>query len=308
MTLKWYYDEHAAIFTLFHVSSASVFPHTVLLQSQPNDYLMIGSCQPLTPALGTLEAYYAAVPSLRADMEKIGFTSPLGLLGTTFLLTTDEIHVLTENIPLHFDNRPTLEFTAPLSLLSMDTALPYELLQVKHSFLPPSIASAFTSRQERINAYNTIGEGLFRVKNLDLADKLFATLQEMAPYDARSLVNRGRVYILQGKDLLAAEAFTKAIASDPNYALAYFHLGMLYKTQGLYEKGLSYLLKGLDRQPGDPRGSLYAAQILKHLDQNTKAQQIITTALKKPIPNTGLRNALEQELMPSQPDGITHQH
>ena len=80
------------------------------------------------------------------------------------------------------------------------------------------------------------------------------------PNDPRPCFHLGLLYHMQGKTADAIEMFERALALDPEFALAHQHLGQIYAVQGDYARarahareaaarGHAALLEMLDRYP-----------------------------------------------------------
>jgi len=60
------------------------------------------------------------------------------------------------------------------------------------------------------------------------------------PADPRPCFHLGLLYNLQGKREAAIEMFERALALDPNFALAHQHLGQLYAVAGDYARAWAH--------------------------------------------------------------------
>lgn len=83
------------------------------------------------------------------------------------------------------------------------------------------------------------------------------------PNDPRPCFHLGLLFHMQGKTADAIEMFERALALDPEFALAHQHLGQIYAVEGNYARarvhareaaarGNTTLLELLDRYPPAP--------------------------------------------------------
>jgi tetratricopeptide (TPR) repeat protein len=108
----------------------------------------------------------------------------------------------------------------------------------------------------------------------------------------RTLADLGHVANALGRLSEAERYFRQALAADPSFAPAWFHLGMLYTAQGLEPKGRACLEKGLKLEPYDPMGCLQAGLLYMKEGRPEKAGALFKRALSRPLDNTELKNRL----------------
>lgn len=284
-------------FKMILATFAAVFPNTMLLNTAQMDYLLIGSPKPFSIDMTRIRNTFKNNLFFSNDLKTLNYNDPVIFMANTFVLDDKELRIYSKGSALHFDDKPTLEFSTPLSLENIDGSdIPDSLLKAKTTIFPEKITGFTPSEEELAVFYNMIGENAMHLKKLYLAEQYFNKAFELNKENPRTLVNIGRVYNILNKHLKAEETFTKAIKIKPDYALSYFHLGMLLTIQGMEDKGLKYLEQGLKITPGDPMGTLQAAAIYINQGRPKEAQKIILKALSMPVTNINLRRSLETEL------------
>jgi tetratricopeptide (TPR) repeat protein len=209
------------------------------------------------------------------------------------MLGDGDLRAFAKDAPLHLDDRPSLEFTAPYYLYrGEDKEIFATLLKERRSFLPDGVSGLTVTRSGQAELYNLAGEAFMRSQDLQQADALFGEALNLDNRMARTWTNRGRVFIAMGHQIQAEQSLEKALELDPRYSLAWFHLGMLYASQGIEEKGLRCLEEGLKQSPDNPMGSLQAGLIYLRNGQKERAKSLFSNALKKPITNKDLKMSL----------------
>ncbi len=116
-----------------------VFPHATLWRTIRGDYLLVGTGSPLILDLALLERRIAASTEVQADMAGLRLTSPLDLLS---LFQLDEVGLarFVEGASENTDDRPLLEFSAPLALYADTTDLNASLLREARTAEFPAVA------------------------------------------------------------------------------------------------------------------------------------------------------------------------
>ncbi|MCA9794759.1 MAG: fused MFS/spermidine synthase, partial [Candidatus Eremiobacteraeota bacterium] len=97
----------------------TVFPYGLVFQSAPGDLLLIGSNDPVQFDLDRLRKVYQEEPVLRRHFYEIGLYQPESILGH-YLFDRETALAAAGDAPFNTDDRPLLEFSAPLSLYSLD--------------------------------------------------------------------------------------------------------------------------------------------------------------------------------------------
>lgn len=276
---------------------AGVFPHVMLMTTSQNDFFLLGSRQPWRIDYPALQNHFETNPVLSQDLRTVGLGNPFILLATTFLLENDAFRTYAGSGRIHTDDHPTLEFSAPRYLYrGQERQIFAGVVAARTSLLPPGLTGFTPSPQERVALLNTAGEAFMRSQNLAQATVLFDQALTLDRANAQTLTNLGRVYNLTHEGLKAREALQRALGSDPTYAQAWFHLGILNVAQGKLEQGIGDLESGLRLAPYDPMGNLQAALAYLKQGQRDKAVARLRKALSRPIANMTLRRSLAYTL------------
>lgn len=88
-----------------------VFPCAYVFQGATNDFLLLGSRQPLEPDFEAMERRMKTKP-VREDLDRIGIDSLTALLGLQ-VLTPETVERLVGDGPVNTDDHPVLEYEAP---------------------------------------------------------------------------------------------------------------------------------------------------------------------------------------------------
>ncbi len=292
---QWFhsYAMKESDFRMIVQTFVAVFPHAVLLTTTENDFLLLGTNAPWRIDYRNAEKLFNANETAKKDLSLIGLHHPFALLSTTFLLQDKELRGYASGAPLHCDDRPVLEYSAPYYLYKDEkNAIASSILSSKVSFLPEGIEGLDMTGRERETLYNISGEAFLRLQQLRQAEQAIREASKLSDKNARTWTNLGRIHFLKENLPSAETAFRKALAADPGYALAWFHLGMLSLYQGREKEGLLSLEKGLELSPGDPMGSLHAGRLYMKLGRTADAKKLFTGALARPVASAELRSAL----------------
>jgi tetratricopeptide (TPR) repeat protein len=228
----------------------------------------------------------------------IGLGHPFTLLSSTFLLGDAEFRAMAGEGPLHLDDKPTLEFTAPRSMYTnLSQFVDQKIMAYRKGGMPDGLIGFNPTKKEWAHLYNLAGESYLRQQNIDDAEKSFQKAFDVEPNYARTWANKGRIDNLRMQHFQAEKDYRRAIELDNTYALPWFHLGMLYLEQGEEDQALKYLMEGHKRAPEDPMGAMQVASLQMKRGELKEAQITVEKALAKPIAsqdmNAGLQNLLQ---------------
>jgi len=189
-----------------------VFPHSTLWRTLLGDYLLVGTVSPLRVDYTLIERRFAASPGIREDMSALRFASPVDLL-TLFLLDEAALGELARGARINTDDRPILEFAAPMALYADTIEKNHRLLRQARSPRPLPIAN--------------LPERLLEARRLDLARVYWArgereeALEQLrlarppASGDLRSLIERAKLLFSLGEVAQATDEFSRLISSRP---------------------------------------------------------------------------------------------
>ena len=241
------------------------FPHSTLWRTIRGDYLLVGRASRLTVDYALLERRIAASATVREDLASLRVTSPLDLL-TMFFLDEADLATLASGAPENTDDRPLLEFAAPLALYAETTDQNSRMLEeARIAEFPPlanvpdglletrrlHFARAFWSRGEKAEALNQLRKApppelqnfaaqfertklLFALGELAQATDDLARLARLQPDDrlVRSYMKAAAVLQrLRVEQAVADHARTRF--GDPNPGEAHNNLGVFYTRLGI---------------------------------------------------------------------------
>jgi tetratricopeptide (TPR) repeat protein len=262
-----------------------------------HDYLIVGSNEPILFDYARIRNLLQKNQGLARDLRAHGIDHPFSLLATTFVLDDADVRAYASAAPLHVDNRITLEFSAPLFLFKNDDMdILAGLQRAKKNLLPDNMEGINPSPSEWALLYNLAGEAFMRLRDAENANTWFQKAYDAGIPNARTITNLARIANIRNEDLKAEALYKKAIDLDPGYALPYFHLGQLYVLQGLDDKGLIYLEKGMKQSPDDSRGALALGQLYYKKGRYHEARSLAERVLSSPRIADPFKQELEQLL------------
>ncbi|TAK03472.1 tetratricopeptide repeat protein, partial [bacterium] len=240
-----------------------VFPHTTIWRTLEGDYLLIGTRERLAVDFAGLKARYEASPMIRNDLAVLGWRSPLALL-TLFFLDEEDTARYAEGASENTDDRPLLEFAAPLALYARTSEENYRALKAARSQeFPPvrqleprlleanrlSFARAFWARGHREEALEQLAktpaeaplaERIERAKLFFVLGKVAFATQEMAELAKRAPGDQMLQSYLRAGAVLNAYGFEEALrehtrtsTGKPNPTEAHNNLGLFYNAMGI---------------------------------------------------------------------------
>ncbi len=241
------------------------FPHSTLWRTLRGDYLLVGMNSPLTLDYSVLERKIAASATVREDLASLRLASPVDLL-TLFLLNEADLARFATEAPENTDDRPLLEFAAPLALYAYTTDendrllrqgrtrefppvtnLPPGLLEARRVHFarvywaggekeeaidqlrkaPPPAPADIASQLERAKLLFSLGE-------VGQATEKLASLVRVRPQDRliMSYLKAGTILRqLKAEEAVAQHGRTRL--GDPNPAEAHNNLGVFYTRLGI---------------------------------------------------------------------------
>ncbi len=242
-----------------------IFPHATLWRTIPGDYLLVGAPSPLRVDYSLLEQRIAASTGVREDMASLRLPSPLDFL-TLFLLGEADLTRFAEGAPVNTDDRPILEFAAPLALYGDTVDENSRLLrEARTAELPPisnlpagrletrrvHLARAFWARGEREDALGQLCKAqspdpgeiaiqLERAKLLFALGEVAQAAEELTRLAALRPPDRLVASYLKAGSILRQMKIEEAVAQhgrtrfgDPNLAEAHNNLGTFYTRMGI---------------------------------------------------------------------------
>ena len=247
------YAMSEADFKLVLNTFASVFPDMMLFTPAGSDYLIIGSQRRIETDYKRVGDAIAASPAMARDLRLIGLGHPFAFLAATFIFDDKAAREYAAGAPVHTDDRMTLEFSAPRSLLKNSGLRVEESLRMaKKKLLPERIANFYPNAGQIAGLYNIAGEAAMDLTGSSMAEPFFYKVLGAFPDDAAALTGLGRNAAASGDGFKAEWFFKKATALKTSFAPAYLRLSELYADRGENSKALDCLERGLKRFPGNP--------------------------------------------------------
>jgi type IV pilus assembly protein PilF len=137
-------------------------------------------------------------------------------------------------------------------------------------------------------ARNNYGILLFTQERYDEARKHFLRAANNSSYESRGVAwgNLGRVYLAQGKEEKARNAFIKAVRLNPEESGAHLELAALYQKDGNFKLAWQYYQQYTGRtRTQSARGLWLGIQLASHFDKADK-QSSYELALKRLYPGS----------------------
>ncbi len=229
----------------------TAFPATSIWHAAgPSDYLLLGQEESRPLDLGRIKAEYEATPSLREDMERLGFRSPYALLAD-FLLAEPDAARYVLNADLNTDDLLPLEFSAPRSLYLDTASLNFKILKSFKSSEFPLLSPDGLRQLDSPEVRHDLGVAHARKGLFAEAAAEFEKALGRDPVHLRSLLELGKVQLRLNLPLKAVESFEAALRRDPKNAEAYFQLALAYQAQQLFPKALLFSSKAVALKPQD---------------------------------------------------------
>lgn len=153
-----------------------VFPNGTVWQSAPGDLLLIGSADPTPLDLERVRKIWAGSPEIQRQFYEIGLRRPEDLLGH-YLLPREKILEAFGQAPFNTDDRPLLEFSAPLSVVRPNqVARNVQLLREIHKNSAP-LPAGFALTPDNLLA---ACQGWLNIGNLSAVSAALLQLPESA--------------------------------------------------------------------------------------------------------------------------------
>jgi len=230
----------------------AVFPEGMVWQSAPGDLLLIGSEKPVQLDLERVRQVWQASPEIQRQFYEIGLEQPEHLLGH-FLLTREKALEAFGKAPFNTDDRPLLEFSAPLSVVRPNqVARNVQVLREIHrttGMLPPG----FTLTPQTLL---WACMGWLNTGNYEAIKAALTQLPE-SPERSRMEAMTAR---LENKTEEAKAIYTKALQKTPGDAKLEAGLGLLCLEQEKWPEAGTHLDMALKNPPPGSLATLLTAR------------------------------------------------
>ncbi|MGE0493208.1 MAG: fused MFS/spermidine synthase [Vulcanimicrobiota bacterium] len=221
-----------------------VFPEGQVWQSDGGDLILLGSRKPFIIDASRIRQYIDADPEHQREFYEMGVFTPDVLWGF-YLCSRDQVWPRVKDAPLNTDNRPLLEFSAPLSLYSRDLwTRNYRFIEsLAQGSLPPGIEAT----PERLAKAAMAEAQLFNVpRALATLNELNEDLDDVLV--ARGLCNEQRTDVPKVEALqMARVCYRDVLKRSPGHPLAAAMWGELEYSQGNFAKAVDLFRVALYR-------------------------------------------------------------
>jgi spermidine synthase len=268
-----------------------VFPFATLWGPTGADYLLVGTGRPLELDLASLGKRVAGSPTLRQELEGIGFRAPEALLAD-FLLDEKDLARYAGVGPLNADDRLPLEFSAPLSLYRETVAenrrgvLAARQTEFPHVSRRPADLNAAPIRYTL--AVPLLGRGQY--------EEALAHLERALTLDPRyppARLARAKVFLVQGRAADAKKDLEAVLAQVPGNAEAAFTLGSLHAAHGDTPQAAVQFQRAVAKAPQNVRYRAGLASLYLRRGEFARAAAEYQAALALAPEDPGLREGLE---------------
>jgi spermidine synthase len=211
-----------------------VFPHTTLWRTISGDYLLVGTPAPLVVDYNLLAQRMSGAEGVREDMTSLRFDSPIDLL-TLFFVDEAGLARFAAGAAENTDDRPLLEFAAPLALYAQTTEENSRLLREARTTEFPTVRNlpAGLLESRRVHFARTYWARGEREDALDQLRK--APLPDAR--DVASRLERARLRFSLGELTGAADEFARLADGQPSDRLigSYLKAGAILRQSGVAE-------------------------------------------------------------------------
>jgi spermidine synthase len=195
----------------------SVFPHGSVWRSNSNDYLLIGTKKEYSLDYERLVAIFDKNPQVRENFDKLGYEFPYDLLAN-YVVKADQARTFAFGSKLNTDDKPILEFKAPMSIYNL--------------------TSVFSIVGSLVNYRKDISEGFINISPEILEN----------PDTFYSIAMISRKLKLFDNSLRNLE---KVLELDKNYYSAYIELASHFNETENYIKAEYYLKRAIELKPDE---------------------------------------------------------
>jgi tetratricopeptide (TPR) repeat protein len=221
----------------------SEFHGATLWHGDAPDLILMAPSQPANEFVSRAQALYDR-PRLHDDFEKLGMEEASGLFGY-YLLDDAGLRKFSYGAPINTDDLTLLEYHAPRSLLAqgLEDRNRGAILQEQKDPLPDDFAP------DRRDA-GLVASAITSVNLEDIAGAArFLRPLESRPVTAAIAVARGRAALADSNFKIALQAFTAALAIDPNSIQAAWGLAETDRKYGYNDKARQEFARILNRDP-----------------------------------------------------------
>ena len=134
--------------------------------------------------------------------------------------------------------------------------------------------------KNNVDALRLLGLVAYRLKNYNVAEKLFINSLQLNPYFSLAWDNLAKLYRIQNKLSKSIPAFENLIKLDSNNFEALVSLGTIYTKLARYDDGIDSYKKALLINPNNARVYLSLGHVLKTLGRRDECEKAYEDAIK----------------------------
>jgi protein O-GlcNAc transferase len=158
------------------------------------------------------------------------------------------------------------------------------------------LRQALARQPNHFTLNNLLGVVLKHQGRYTEALEALARAEKAAPRNTAPLVNRGNVYLAMGAGARAVEVFRRLVRAEPHESEHLRLLGVACRLSGEFEQALKQFELARRLAPGDERGWLDAAMLLRDLGRHAEAIDTVERGLASAREKRGLEIAKGQLL------------
>jgi len=273
----------------------SVFPNAMLMSFGQADYFLMGSNTPWRVDYGKVRRMFEKNEGFRQDMLRLrcGLDHPLTFLAWPFVDGDSDLRSYAGDGPVHTDDRPTLEFSAPRSFqVRKAVAIHESLASAKTTMLPDGLFGAPAPARAMALIHDLSAQKFLADGDQGRAEKHIKEALSLDPGCGRAWVRWGNLRELQGRPAEALSSYLKGLKLEPSYVEGKTLLGRWFAEHRQMDNALRELEGALALAPGYPAAAVEAGLIYLVRNRTEDARRVASSALAVPIMDVELRKKL----------------
>lgn len=191
-----------------------VFPHVSIWAASPNDFILVATPEPVRVDVAAVEARLAASPGAREDFDRFGWRRE-GLV-FRFFLGEEDVRRYAQGAPLNTDDRPLLEFSAPLALYGSSPDANERLMRSFRTVERPVVANLEPAMFEGAAGRLRATEASWRSGHLAEAEHQLSLLPARDELPPALRAQLGRLLFLMGSFEAARVELSAAALTSPD--------------------------------------------------------------------------------------------
>jgi len=224
----------------------AVFPHAFLWALNENDLLLIGAKdRAFDLDLARIERNFHR-PDVQEDLRRLGISDLYAVL-SLYVLHDDDLERFAYGAPLHTDDRPILEFSAPRAMHAQTSPSNLRALREFPRALPPPPAIQAVLQRATWESFHTKGLMYERAESFSEAFGEYRRAVERHPRAREALEGLRRVARTREHRAEAKMLYEQVLISDPRNLDARLALAAWYEEDADYERCLDLLQADVER-------------------------------------------------------------